>query len=86
MIKWLDHQINVFNEYFQPFNRIKLQGSGKSIDVMYDIIGGFGSKLELFKRDIDNNNFKYFPLLKDHLQNFLFMESMKWIKHFITRL
>jgi len=49
---------------------IKLQGPGKSIDVMFDIIEGFESKLVIFKRGIDNNNFKYFPLLNDHLQKF----------------
>ena len=37
---------------------------------MFDIIKGFESKLVIFKRDIDNNNFNYFLLLKDHLQKF----------------
>lgn len=35
---------------------------------MFAIIKGFEAKLVIFKRDIYNNTFKYFPLLKYHFQ------------------
>ena len=55
------------DNYVCMYVNIKLQGPAKSNDVMFDIIEGFKAKLIIFKCDIDNNNFKYFTLLKDHL-------------------
>ncbi|XP_072909805.1 general transcription factor II-I repeat domain-containing protein 2A-like isoform X2 [Hemitrygon akajei] len=45
----------------------KLQGCGKTLDVMFDNIKAFEIKLEVFKRDVENGTFKYFPNLKKHM-------------------
>jgi hypothetical protein len=41
----------------------KLQVFGKTIDVIFDNIKAFEIKLKIFKRDVDNGTFKYFPNL-----------------------
>jgi hypothetical protein len=43
---------------------LKLQGKGKSIDVIFGYIKSFESKLEVFKRDIRDKRFKYFQRTK----------------------
>jgi hypothetical protein len=45
----------------------KLQGFGKTIDVMFDNIKAFEIKLKMIKRDVDNDTFKYFPNLQKHM-------------------
>ena len=57
---------------------IKLQGRGKSIDVMFAIIEGFQAKLTVYKCDMDNNTFKYFPLSIDHFQKFSIHKALKY--------
>lgn len=48
---------------------MKLQGRGKIITAMYDNIKAFEIKLQIFKRDISTEKFKYFPNLKKHMMN-----------------
>ena len=43
---------------------VKLQGYGKSIDIMLGIIIAFESKLHIFQRDLETKSYKYFPRLK----------------------
>jgi hypothetical protein len=45
----------------------KLQGFGKTIDVMFDNIKAFEIKMKIFKRDVDNGIFKYLPNLQRHM-------------------
>jgi hypothetical protein len=47
---------------------LNLQGFGKSIDVMFGYIKSFECKLQVFKRDISFNCFRYFPKLKNYLE------------------
>ncbi len=48
---------------------IKLQCSGKTLDVMFVYIKAFEMKLEVFKRDVDNEKFRYFPNLKRYIND-----------------
>ena len=57
-----------FCEHLNELN-IKLQGSGKTLDVMFGYIKAFEMKLEVFKRDVDNERFRYFPNLKRYIND-----------------
>lgn len=57
-----------FCEYLNDLN-IKLQGSGKTLDIMFGCIKAFQMKLEVFKRDVDNERFRYFPNLKKYIND-----------------
>nr|XP_045603513.1 general transcription factor II-I repeat domain-containing protein 2B-like [Procambarus clarkii] len=48
---------------------IKLEGSGKTLDVMFGYIKAFEMKLKDFKRDVDNERFRYFPNLKRYISD-----------------
>ncbi|KAK1342149.1 hypothetical protein QTO34_016906 [Cnephaeus nilssonii] len=39
---------------------LKLQGFGKSIDIMFGYIKAFESKVKIFKRDVETKTYKYF--------------------------
>jgi uncharacterized protein Usg len=54
--------------YLNDFNT-KLQGFGITIDVMFYNIKAFEMKLEIFKRNVDNDTFKYFPNLQKHMND-----------------
>ena len=43
---------------------VKLQGYGKSIEIMFGIIIAFESKLHIFQRYLETKSYKYFPRLK----------------------
>ena len=43
---------------------VKLQGFGKSVDVMFGMIRCFARKLSTFQRDLESGAFKYFPRVK----------------------
>ena len=45
---------------------VKLQGYGKSIDIMFGIIIAFESRLHIFQRDLETKSYKYFPRLKNN--------------------
>ncbi|XP_076060038.1 general transcription factor II-I repeat domain-containing protein 2A-like isoform X5 [Oratosquilla oratoria] len=47
----------------------RLQGSGKTLDIMFDEIKAFEMKLGVFKRDVDTEKFRYFPNLKRYISN-----------------
>ncbi|KAL7634403.1 UNVERIFIED_CONTAM: hypothetical protein RMT77_014780 [Armadillidium vulgare] len=57
-----------FCEHLNELN-IKLQASGKTLDVMFDYIKAFEMKLDVFKRDIDEERFRYFPNLKRYIND-----------------
>lgn len=57
-----------FCEHLNELN-IKLQGSGKTLDVMFCYIKAFEMKLKVFKRDVDNERFRYFPNLKRYISD-----------------
>ena len=43
---------------------VKLQGYGKSVDVMFGLILAFKSKLKIFQRDLETKSYKYFLRLE----------------------
>ncbi|KAK1338701.1 hypothetical protein QTO34_019358, partial [Cnephaeus nilssonii] len=51
---------------------LKLQGFGKSIDVMFGYIKAFESKVKIFKRDVETKTYKYFPRELGDLGTLLF--------------
>ncbi|XP_042206826.1 general transcription factor II-I repeat domain-containing protein 2A-like isoform X1 [Homarus americanus] len=55
-------------EHLNDLN-VKLQGSGKTLDVMFDYIKAFEMKLGVFKRDVDSERFRYFPNLKKYIND-----------------
>lgn len=55
-------------EHLNDLN-VKLQGSGKTLDIMFDYIKAFEMKLGVFKRDIDSERFRYFPNLKKYISD-----------------
>ena len=42
---------------------VKSKGSGKTLDIMCGYVKAFEKKLEVFRRDVDGEKFKYFPNL-----------------------
>ena len=48
---------------------VKLQGSGKILDVALSYIKAFDKKFAVFKRDVDGERFIYFPSLKKHIND-----------------
>ena len=57
-----------FCEHSDELN-IKLQGFGKTFEVMLCYIKAFEIKLEVFKRDIHNERFRYFPNIKRYIND-----------------
>ena len=57
-----------FCEHLNELN-VKLQGSGKALDVMFGYIKAFEKKLEVFKKDIGDERFRYFSNLKRHIND-----------------
>ncbi|KAK1345459.1 hypothetical protein QTO34_007916 [Cnephaeus nilssonii] len=47
---------------------LKLQGFGKSIDVMFGCIKAFESKVKIFKRDVETKTCKYFPRVTKYFE------------------
>ncbi|KAK1328732.1 hypothetical protein QTO34_012307 [Cnephaeus nilssonii] len=47
---------------------LKLQGFGKSIDVMFGYIKAFESKVKVFKRDVETKTYKYFPRVTKYFE------------------
>ena len=48
---------------------VKLQGYGKSIDIMFGIIIAFESNLHIFKRDLETKSYKTFPRVKKNRED-----------------
>ncbi|XP_073436047.1 general transcription factor II-I repeat domain-containing protein 2-like [Dendrobates tinctorius] len=47
---------------------LKLQGFGKSIDVMFGYIKAFESKSKIFRRDVETKTYKYFPRVTKYFE------------------
>ncbi|KAK1345897.1 LOW QUALITY PROTEIN: hypothetical protein QTO34_008362 [Cnephaeus nilssonii] len=47
---------------------LKLQGFGKSIDIMFGYIKAFESKVKIFKRDVETKTCKYFPRVTKYFE------------------
>ena len=57
-----------FCEHLNELN-VKLQGSGKALDVTLGYIKAFEKKLEVLMKDIGDERFKYFSNLKRHIND-----------------
>ncbi|KAK1345167.1 hypothetical protein QTO34_013877 [Cnephaeus nilssonii] len=47
---------------------LKLQGFGKSIDIMFGYIKAFESKVKIFKQDVETKTYKYFPRVTKYFE------------------
>ncbi|XP_040297400.1 general transcription factor II-I repeat domain-containing protein 2-like [Bufo bufo] len=57
-----------FTLHFNVLNK-QLQGVGKTAERMFCDIKTFERKLQVFERDLESGQLKYFPNLKKHLEN-----------------
>ena len=57
-----------FCEHLNGLN-VKLQGGGKTLDVTFGYIKAFENILEVFKKDIGDEKFKYFSNLKSQFND-----------------
>ena len=55
---------------------VRLQGYGKSIDIMFGIIIAFESKLHIFLRDLETKTYKYFPRLKKNREELRYKDQV----------
>ena len=60
---------------------VKLQGSGKTVDTMFDIIKAFEIKLNIFKCDMERKEFKYFKYLKKYFAEIEIHKKVDIEKH-----
>ena len=58
---------------------VKLQGYGKSIDIMLGIIIAFEGKLHIFQSDLETNSYKYLPRLKKNREELSDQDQAIWI-------
>ncbi|KAM4026769.1 general transcription factor II-I repeat domain-containing protein 2A-like [Anomaloglossus baeobatrachus] len=67
--KWVNN-LMFFTDLSVHINELnlKLQGFGKSIDVMFGYIKAFESKLKIFKRDVETKTYKYFPRVTKYFE------------------
>ncbi|CAH2301091.1 Hypothetical predicted protein [Pelobates cultripes] len=67
---WLTN-LMFFTDFIAHFNVLNktLQGVGKTAERMFCDIRTFERKLQVFERDIESGQLKYFPNLKIHLEN-----------------
>ena len=47
---------------------VKLQGYGKSIDIMFGFIIAFESKLNIFQRELETKSYKYYQRLQKNCE------------------
>jgi len=68
--KWVS-KLMFFADFCEHLNELNviLQGSGKALDVTFGYIKAFEKKLEVFKKDIGDEIFKYFSNLKRHIND-----------------
>lgn len=77
-----------FTDFTTMYNELnkKLQGPGHIVLTMFENIKGFEKKIEIYCKDLKNEKFKYFPHLKNHLNNSLhFADSQTDIKCIIKK-
>ncbi|GBM84954.1 General transcription factor II-I repeat domain-containing protein 2A [Araneus ventricosus] len=69
-VMWLSKMM-FFTDICQRFNElnVKLQGTNKTIIVMIDLISAFDAKLHVFRNDIITRIYKYFPNLKNNIND-----------------
>ncbi|XP_004873385.1 general transcription factor II-I repeat domain-containing protein 2A-like isoform X2 [Heterocephalus glaber] len=69
-VAWLNNLMffTDFTRHFSVLNK-KLQGVGKTAERMFCDIKTFERKLQVFERDLESGQLKYFPNLKMHLEN-----------------
>ncbi|XP_072006342.1 general transcription factor II-I repeat domain-containing protein 2-like [Engystomops pustulosus] len=70
-VAWLTN-LMFFTDFTQHFNVLnkQLQGTaGKTAERMFCDIKTFERKLQVFEKDLETGQLKYFPNLKDHLEN-----------------
>ncbi|GBN14877.1 General transcription factor II-I repeat domain-containing protein 2A, partial [Araneus ventricosus] len=69
-VMWLSKMM-FFTDICQRFNElnVKLQGTNKTIIAMIDLISAFDAKLHVFRNDIITRNYKYFPNLKNNIND-----------------
>ncbi|XP_071969601.1 general transcription factor II-I repeat domain-containing protein 2-like [Engystomops pustulosus] len=70
-VAWLTN-LMFFTDFTQHFNVLnkQLQGAaGKTAERMFCDIKTFERKLQVFEKDLETGELKYFPNLKDHLEN-----------------
>jgi len=81
-VDWLS-RLMFFTDLSLHLNEVnvKLQGSGKTVDIMFDIIKAFEGKLKIFKRDVEKNEFKYFKYTKLHFSNLEIHEKVDFDRH-----
>ncbi|XP_076308511.1 general transcription factor II-I repeat domain-containing protein 2A-like [Tachypleus tridentatus] len=69
-LAWLNN-LMFFTDFISHFNALntKLQGVGKTAERMFCDIKAFERKLQVFEKDIEGGELKYFPNLKMHFEN-----------------
>ncbi|XP_076314661.1 general transcription factor II-I repeat domain-containing protein 2A-like [Tachypleus tridentatus] len=69
-VAWLNN-LMFFTDFISHFNALntKLQGVGETAERMFCDIKAFERKLQVFEKDIEGGELKYFPNLKMHLEN-----------------
>ncbi|GBN50946.1 General transcription factor II-I repeat domain-containing protein 2A [Araneus ventricosus] len=69
-VMWLS-KLKFFTDTCQRFSElnVKLQGTNKTIIVMIHLIRAFDAKLHVFRNDIITRNYKYFPNLKQNIND-----------------
>lgn len=86
-LNWLN-DLMFFTDFTTMYNELnkKLQGPGHIVLTMFENIKGFEKKIEIYCKDLKNEKFKYFPHLKNHLNNSLhFADSQTDIKCIIKK-
>ncbi|XP_023567860.1 general transcription factor II-I repeat domain-containing protein 2A isoform X2 [Octodon degus] len=73
---WLNN-LMFFTDFILHFNILnkKLRTVGKTAERVFGDIKTFERKLQVFERDLENGQLKYFPSLKMHLENCTFTDS-----------
>jgi len=86
-LNWLN-DLMFFTDFTTMYNELnkKLQGHGHIVLTMFENIKGFEKKIEIYCKNLKNEKFKYFPHLKNHLNNSLhFADSQTDIKCIIKK-
>lgn len=77
--EWLT-KLMFFTDITLHFNVLntKLQGRGKTVEVMFGLIQGFGIKLDVFAREIKFKKLNNFPKLKTFLDESTIFKNNDW--------
>lgn len=86
-LNWLN-DLMFFTDFAAIYNDLnkKLQGRSQTVLTMFDNIKIFEKKIEVFCKDLQNENLKYFPYLKKQLINSIhFKDNQLDMKLMITK-